>query len=135
MNYNQIESLINSFYEIISGSTGDLRDWDIFRSLFYQGAFVTPFVKPEANNYGTKVYSVDSYIDKLSGFLYKNDFYECGFNYSVKIFSNICQVESEYKARSDKLYKNILKTGRNYIHLINDGDEWKILSMVWEDYT
>ncbi len=135
MNQIKIKKIINSFYEIISGSPGDIRDWARFRSLFYNNAFVTPYVKSDVKKSESKVYSVDSYIDKLSDFLENSDFYECGYNYSINVFSNICQVESDYKASSDRLYKNILKTGRNFIHLIKEGDEWKILSMVWEDNT
>ncbi|MFZ5351932.1 MAG: hypothetical protein ACOZCL_04300 [Bacillota bacterium] len=128
----EVESIIDKFYEIISGKTGEAREWDMFRALFFTNAVLTP-MKYADGECITKVCSLESYIEGLSKFLDKNDFYEYGLNYRIEIYGNIAQVYSEYEAKRTKEDVNIIKSGVNLIQLLNDGKVWKISSMLWQD--
>ena len=45
-----IDAIVRAAYDVISGSSGEKRDWDRERSLFYPGARLIPTAKPGAND-------------------------------------------------------------------------------------
>ena len=126
---NQLEIIrvIDRFYEIISGIAGEERDWDEFESLFCDKASL---MNSKADPHPL---DVSSYIVKLNKFLETNDFYEYGLNYDVKVYRNIVYVYSEYEAKESLDDDKLLKKGVNLVHLLRVNEEWKIVSMLWED--
>lgn len=130
----EIQSVIDKFYAIISGNTEAERNWNEFRSLFLSGESSLASMKYNAEKECiTKRLDVESYIMGLNDFLKRNDFYEYGFNYEIKVFGSIADVYSEYAAKRSKEDNHIIKRGVNLVQLIHDGQTWKIHSMLWQD--
>lgn len=131
---NEIQYIVDKFYEIISGEAGEERKWNEFRSLFLSG---DSSIAPVKFNVGKECiiqrFDVESYIARLNNFLINNDFYEYGFNYEIKEIDSIAHVYSEYEAKRKKEDKEIIKRGINLVQLVHDGQAWKIHSMLWQD--
>ncbi|SCZ00860.1 nuclear transport factor 2 family protein [Alkaliphilus peptidifermentans] len=130
----EIQYAIDKFYKIISGSAGERRNWNEFKSLFFSEDSSLASMKYNADKECiTKGMDVESYIVGLCDFLKSNDFYEYGFNYEIKVIGSIASVYSEYAAKRKKEDSNIIKSGVNLVQLIHNGHEWKIHSMLWQD--
>lgn len=129
----EIKKLIDSFYEIISGKAGQARDWERFKLLFFDNARLIPHKFDQDKNCITIPHDINSYITRLKGFLEKNDFYEYGYKYRIEQYHNIAQVYSTYEAKTSPNASKLLKKGTNLVQLINNGIEWKIINMLWQD--
>lgn len=133
-NESVIQSVIDKFYEIISGKAGEERDWDEFRALFFsEDSSLASMKYNDEKVCITKRLDVESYIAGLNNFLKTNNFYEYGFNYKIIAIGSIANVYSEYAAKRKKEDMDIIKHGVNLIQLIQDGQAWKIHSMLWQD--
>lgn len=134
-NESEIQSVLDKFYEIISGEAGRERNWIEFKSLFFSDDSSLASMKYNADNICiTKRLDVETYIEGLSIFLRSKDFYEYGFNYEIKEYGNIASVYSEYEAKIKKDDTDIIKSGINIVQFIYGGSGWKIYSMLWEDH-
>lgn len=134
MNDSQkIRETIGRFYEILSGTKNEWRDWDILRSLFSRGACLVKNISSGSGTGSPSSYDVESYIKYLDTVLKKNNFFEEGYDYEIRISGNIAQVYSLYEARENPEQINPVKSGVNLIHLVRDGEEWKVQNMLWED--
>src|SRR6188474_2712355 len=71
-----IDAIIAAVYDVISGPAGKKRDWDRMRSLFLPGARLIPTGARPNGAYGSRVVTVDEYIERSSGFFEKEGFYE-----------------------------------------------------------
>ncbi|WP_105615066.1 hypothetical protein [Vallitalea okinawensis] len=128
-----IKDLIDTFYDIISGETETERDWDRFRTLFFANAHLMPLRFNDSNECVTTPVNVEAYILGLDRFLKSKNFYEYGLNYKIDINNNIAHVYSEYEAKISLQDKKPIKRGINLVQLIKEGNEWKILNMLWQD--
>lgn len=124
-----ITNVINGFYSIISGKATEKRDWTCFKKLFTEDAKLKIINKKVT----ALQMDIDTYILRVGNFLKEQDFYEYGLNYKIEIFKNIASVYSEYEAKRSLTDEAIIKRGVNLIHLYNDGNGWKITSMLWQD--
>jgi hypothetical protein len=132
-NESEIKKLIDNFYGIISGKAEEERNWDSFRTLFFASAHLMSTRFNSNNECITIPVDIESYIIGLDKFLRTNDFYEYGLNYEINIFGNIAHVYSEYEAKKSLIDNEPMKKGVNLVQLINDGQRWKILNMLWQD--
>ena len=71
-----LDSIIAAVYDVISGPAGKKRDWDRMRSLFIPGARLIPTGPRPGGAYGSRVLTLDEYIERSSGFFEKEGFYE-----------------------------------------------------------
>ncbi|MBU1099595.1 MAG: hypothetical protein KKA84_04245 [Bacteroidetes bacterium] len=129
----KIISTIDEFYEVISGSAGEEREWDKLRLLFCEGAVLTPYVFSDNVNERSISYNIESYINRVKKIILSSDFNERGFNYRIDIYGNIANVYSEYSAQINTGNETYMKKGINLIQLLLDVDNWKIISMLWEN--
>ena len=132
-NEKEIRDVIKRFYALISGNRDEKRDWGSFRKLFFQSARLIPHNFGDERTYATKSYDVETYIESLESYLNKNNFFEEGVIHKIDIHSSIAQVDSTYIAKTDPGDIKPLKRGKNYIQLLNDGTDWKLVSMLWEN--
>ena len=127
-----VEAIIHDFYDVISGLAGEERDWDRMRSMFIPGARLIPNSVVCSSSQLSAV-GIDAYIEKLSAFLRQCDFFETGFICHVEVFGNIANVVSTYEARHAQDDTVPGKQGVNFIHLLDDGKQWRITGMIWKD--
>jgi len=127
-----IDAIIASVYDVISGPAGKKRDWDRMRSLFVPGARLIPTGPRQTGGYGSRVLTVDEYIERASGFFEKEGFYEREAARKAEEFGQIAHVFSTYESRHAPGDAKPFQRGINSIQLMNDGKRWWIVTIFWE---
>jgi len=134
MNGNkEIEELVDRFYKIISGKAEEERNWETFRTLFFTNAQLTSMRFDSSNRCVALPVTVESYIAGLAKFLKTTDFYEHGFGYQIVVEGDIAHAYSRYEARYSPAAIEPVKKGTCLIQLANNGSQWLIVSMLWQD--
>ena len=125
---------INNLYNSISCNFNKTHDWNLFRSLFIKSAVLI-----EIANEKYRILSVDEFINEMrNAFIQHSDLMENGF--SEKCLENIYSIQTNCAICESRYLKeyNINRTdykynGINYIQFIKDNEDWKILSIMWEE--
>ena len=127
-----MDSIIAAVYDVISGPAGKKRDWDRMRSLFLPGARLIPTGARPNGAYGSRVVTVDEYIERSSGFFEKEGFYEREAARITEQFGQIAHVFSTYESRHAPEDAKPFQRGINSIQLMNDGKRWWIVTIFWQ---
>ncbi len=130
---DQVEGCLASFYGVISGRSGDTRDWSKFRDLFIANAALSIRRTDDQGYPQISTYRIKEYIQNLQKFLAARDFFEYSTCNDIRFFGDICSVINEYAAYTDADRQAFLKKGKNIVSLVFDGTAWKIASMLWQD--
>ena len=125
------EHLIAALYDVISGPAGK-RDWDRFRSLFYQGARLMPSGKNPQGVTGVRVLTPEDYVARVTPVFEKEGFFERSVSNRVEIWDRIAHIWSTYESRHAKDDAKPFARGINSIQLFNDGSRWWVVSVYWE---
>jgi hypothetical protein len=120
-----IGAVIDEMYAMISGPKGP-RDWSRQRGVFHPdarqmrtglGADGAPWIR---------IMSPDQYAADTTPFFAANDFDEIEIAREIRIFGNMAQVWSAYRAND--------RRGINAIQLYRGEDRrWLIISMIWDN--
>ena len=129
---NSIDSIIAALYNVISGPAGKKRDWDRMRSLFVPGARLIPTGPRQAGSYGSRVMTVDEYIERASGLFEKAGFYETEAARVTERFGQIAHAFSTYESRHATGDEKPFQRGINSIQLMNDGKRWWVVTIFWQ---
>lgn len=129
---NSIDSIIAAVYDVISGPAGKKRDWGRMRSLFVSGARLIPTGPRQAGGYGSRVLTVDEYIERSSGFFEKEGFFEREAARKTELFGQIAHAFSTYESRHAPDDAKPFQRGINSIQLMNDGKRWWIVTIFWQ---
>jgi hypothetical protein len=127
-----IDAIIAAVYDVISGPAGKKRDWDRMRSLFIPGARLIPTGPRPSGGYGSRVLSVDDYIERSSGFFEKEGFYEKEAARQTEQFGQIAHAFSTYESRHAPEDAKPFQRGINSIQLMNDGKRWWVVTIFWQ---
>ena len=127
-----VDSIIAAVYDVISGPAGKKRDWDRMRSLFVPGARLIPTGPRQAGGYGSRVLTVDEYIERASGFFEKEGFFEREAARQTEQFGQIAHAFSTYESRHAPDDAKPFQRGINSIQLMNDGKRWWVVTIFWQ---
>jgi hypothetical protein len=127
-----IDSIIAAVYDVISGPAGKKRDWDRMRSLFVPGARLIPTGPRPGGAYGSRVLTLDEYIERSSGFFEKEGFYEKEAARVTEQFGKIAHAFSTYESRHAPDDAKPFQRGINSIQLMNDGKRWWVVTIFWQ---
>jgi hypothetical protein len=127
-----IDSIIAAVYDVISGPADKKRDWDRMRSLFVPGARLIPTGPRPGGAYGTRVLTIDEYIERSSGFFEKEGFFEREAARRTEQFGQIAQAFSTYESRHAPADAKPFQRGINSIQLMNDGKRWWVVTIFWQ---
>jgi len=127
-----VDSIIGAVYDVISGPAGKKRNWDRMRSLFLPGARLIPTGPRPGGGYGSRVLTVDEYIERGSGFFEKEGFYEKEAARVSEQFGEIVHAFSTYESRHAPDDAKPFQRGINSIQLMNDGKRWWIVTIFWQ---
>ena len=127
-----VDSIIGAVYDVISGPAGKKRNWDRMRSLFLPGARLIPTGPRPGGGYGSRVLTVDEYIERSSGFFEKEGFYEKEAARVSEQFGEIVHAFSTYESRHAPDDAKPFQRGINSIQLMNDGKRWWIVTIFWQ---
>lgn len=134
-NISSIENIISSIYEVVSGSKGEERNWELMRTIFHPEArLILNYTNKEGESM-LYSYSVEDYISTFAEGLTQSDLYEKDVKNEIDLFGNMAQVFSTYKSYRSKDYEQPFKKGMASIQLYNDGNRCWVLSMYWKNET
>ena len=126
-----MDSIIAALYDVISGPAGT-RNWDRFRSLFIPGARLIPTGRRSTGEVGSRVLTVEDYVQRGSTAFEKQGFYEREAARRTETFGNIAHVFSTYESRHAKDDPKPFQRGINSIQLMNDGKRWWVVTIFWQ---
>jgi hypothetical protein len=126
-----MDSVLAALYEVISGPAGT-RNWDRFRSLFIPGARLIPTTPRPTGEVGSRVLTVDEYVQRAGAFFEKEGFFEREAARRVETFGNIAHVFSTYESRHARDDAKPFQRGINSIQLMNDGKRWWVVTIFWQ---
>jgi hypothetical protein len=130
---SSLDAIMKAVYDVISGDTGQKRDWDRFQTLFYKDARLIPSGKnPQTGVFGATPLSPEEYIKRAEPFFAKEGFHEREIARRVETFGNIAHVFSTYEAVHKLDDKKPFLRGINSFQLLNDGKRWWILTIYWQ---
>jgi len=127
-----LDSIIAAVYDVISGPAGKKRDWNRMRSLFMPGARLIPTGPRPGGVYGSRVLTLDEYIERSSGFFEKEGFYEREAARVTEQFGQIAHTFSTYESRHALDEARPFQRGINSIQLMNDGKRWWVVTIFWQ---
>ena len=127
-----IDSIVAALYDVISGPAGRKRDWDRMRSLFVPGARLIPTGKRQSGEIGSRVLTVEDYINGSAKSLEENGFFEKEIARRTESFGSIAHVFSSYDSRRKSDDAKPFARGINSIQLMNDGKRWWIVTVFWQ---
>ncbi|WHI46242.1 hypothetical protein ACJJIW_13115 [Microbulbifer sp. JMSA004] len=129
----KIQKVIDELYSGISGPAGFKRDWKRQESLFTSDAkMIRTFVDSNGMPQST-ILTVQEYPENFENLIAGRPFYEIEIHNIIERFGNIAHAFSIYEAWSDKERTQFIKRGVNSIQLLNDGESWKVVHMIWDD--
>jgi hypothetical protein len=133
---SSIDAIVKAVYELISGGSGQKRDWDRFRLLFYKDARMIPTGKSKkTGNYGARTLSIEEYIERSTPLMEKGGFFEREMARRTETYGNIAHVFSTYQSFLKEGDKKPFERGINSFQLVNDGKRWWILAIMWQGET
>lgn len=127
-----VDAIIAAVYDVISGPAGKKRDWDRMRSLFVPGARLIPTGPRQTGGYGSRVLTVDNYIERAGGVFEKEGFYEKEAARQTEQFGQIVHAFSTYESRHAPDDAKPFQRGINSMQLMNDGTRWWVVTIFWQ---
>jgi hypothetical protein len=127
-----LDGVVQALYEVISGPTGEPRDWARERKLFVPGARLIPTRLGGDGRPVADVFDLDGYIASRSPMFEKDSFFEVEVARRTFQFGNIAHLLSAYELRRAPEEKPFLR-GVNSIQLFHDGERWWVLSIAWDN--
>ena len=128
-----IDAIVRTAYDVISGSSGEKRDWDRERSLFYPGARLIPTAKPGANDgLAPQMLDVEGFIARVEQYVTESGFFEKEIARRTEQFGRIAHVWSTYESRHNADDPKPFMRGINSIQLFYDSTRWWIVSIYWQ---
>jgi hypothetical protein len=126
-----IDAILGALYDVISGPAGQARDWDRFRSLFVDGAKLSPTGQPEGSpTVRSRFMSVDDYVTGSGGFIEERGFFETEIGRVTEEFGAIAHAFSTYQSQWTP-DGEVFQRGINSIQLLWDNERWWIVSILW----
>jgi hypothetical protein len=129
---SSMDAILKSLYDVISGPAGQKRDWDRFRSLFYEGARLIPATKPAEGPPRARVTDVEGYVTRASANMTQQGFYEREIAQRVEQFGSIAHVFSTYESKHAANDTKPFARGINSIQLYFDGTRYWIITILWD---
>lgn len=129
----EIQQAVNNLYASIHYDGNEQPDWDQFRSLFIDEAFLIHDTDT-AYAYMSPQDFIDTYRDQIESGIIRQateeELYQTG-----EQFAGIAQVFSTYETQVITPDDTLNSRGINSIQLLQTEGEWKITSIVWYDET
>jgi hypothetical protein len=125
-----IDGIVAAFYEVISGPTGEPRDWGRDATLYLEPvSFTIARLDPETGKPEARTITKQEYVDQSDAWLVEHGFTEREIHRETRRFGNIAHVWSTYEWISGDG-----ETGRgiNGIDLFHDGTRWWITHATWD---
>lgn len=127
-----VDAIVAEVYAVISGTKGEKRDWDRFRSLFLPGAQLVHTGPNKAGGYDATSVSPDQYAARADSYFEKEGFFERESFRHMDRYGNIVQLFSTYESRHDSKDVKPFAKGINSFQLFFNGTRWWVVSIYWQ---
>jgi hypothetical protein len=127
---SSVDAIITALYDVISGPSGQARDWDRMRSLFIPGGRLVPAVQRPGGVTTVRLMEVDDYITAIGPRLESIGFQEREVARRTEQFGQIAHVFSTYEGHMET--EPTVVRGINSIQLLNDGTRWWVVTVFWD---
>jgi hypothetical protein len=128
-----VDAILAALYDVISGPKGKQRDWNRMRSLFIPDARLIPSrIDHDTQRADAIVLTIDGYIERSSGNMMANGFFEHSVHNVSEQFGNVVHVWSTYESRHNADDAKPFARGINSIQLLKSGDRYYIVNIMWD---
>ena len=94
-------AIVTALYDVISGESGELRDWERFKYLFGKDALLIPTNKSNTGVFSYRTMTPDDYITMFSTRV-KTGFFESELKHEVNSFGTVAHVLAPTKLGKQK---------------------------------
>lgn len=122
-----IESTVLAVYNVVSGPAGR-RDWDRFEELFAPGAQIGVY-----ENGKIELLTPAAWAAKMKPVLESSALFWRPLLTKVERHKDIAHVTSRYESRHTTTEAKAFARGVAHLELVRSGDNWRVVSMVWQD--
>jgi hypothetical protein len=127
------DAILGVLYDVISGTAGQKRDWNRFRSLFLPSARLIPTSQNPAGGERAQTLTPDDYVARAGAYFEKNGFFEKEVARKAERFGGIMQIFSTYESRHSAADVAPFARGINSVQLFFDGSRWWIVTVFWQE--
>jgi hypothetical protein len=128
---DQIDELMELFYQVISFAEGGSPDWNTMARLFSGQARITR-ITPEGIDY-LDLKGFRSLAEELIEVGAFTSFFEREIARRTERFGNVMHVASAYETTISPDAVDYIERGVNSLQLIRESGGWKICSLCWDD--
>jgi len=122
------DAIIKALYEVISGDSGQVRNWDRFLFLFAKDARLIPTSATPEGQYTYRIMTPESYTQSFGA---RNPgFYEYEISRKTEAYGTIVHIFTTYATKYSK-EGTVSNRGINSIQLLKDKDRYYILNIYW----
>ena len=126
----ELNDIPQALYKIVSGKAGEKRNWQLLKDLHTSNARISPIFHDESGH-SIKTFTVNEFIE-LNQQVFKDvDFFETEVKAKVFRFGNSATIISQYESRTSPTSAPY-STGVNSFQLVNDGNGWCVISVIWD---
>lgn len=129
---SSIDAIVAAVYDVISGSAGEARDWDRWRSLFIPEARLIPVGRAADGSVRRSVITPDEYATRSGPVLERDGFFEVEVGRVTEQFGQIAHLFSTYESRRRPDDAQPFARGINSFQLMNDGTRWWVVTVMWD---
>jgi hypothetical protein len=126
-----IDAIVNAYYDSVSGPKGEARDWDRFRSLFIADARLVTARAAQGRATAIKI-TPDQFVRANQRYFEQGGYFEREIFRKVDQYGRIAHVLSTYESRRDDAAPKPYSRGVNSIQLLFDGEQWRIVTIMWD---
>jgi hypothetical protein len=124
--------MTDALYRAVSAAPGQ-RDWEAVRRHYHPEArLVRTGVNPDGSSF-LRVFSLDAYIQNAEELLKDVRFSEVEISQEAVVFGNVARLTSVYEYTWRSVAETRQGRGVNFFTLVNDGGQWRIMSIVWDN--
>lgn len=128
----EFQALTRRLYEVVSAH-GGTRDWESVRDLYHPRATLVRTGIDENGESFVKAMSFDEYVQNATEMLKAVRFEEVEVHQDVTEFGNVARLASVYEYTFSSDTERRCGRGVNFFNLINEGQGWKVMSIVWDN--
>ncbi len=122
-----------ALYDVISGPSGQARDWERFRSLFREGArIIIASSSADGSIEAGREWGIEEFVEAADEYYRKSGFWEREIACRMEIFGNVAHLFSTYESRVESDESEPVSRGINSIQMIRSGDRWTIVSLLFD---
>jgi hypothetical protein len=126
-----INSIIETFYAVISGEKDENHNWELFKFLFHPQGKLIQYAKNKEGIYKTTFFSPEDYVNTTGKYLEKVGFYEKEIYKKVDTYGSMAHVLSTYESYRSKFDEKPYFTGLNSFQILYKDKRWWILNNFW----